>query len=157
MKRFFSLPVSFCCCLLCSLLIAACSTSGGNTDTLPYPGQGHLLDMQVSVGQSASGQPDDPAETTIHSEYIAVGEIGHHTHEQKQNWLYREYVIAKNMHGYGAIASGTKSDNLGPSSTNIPYWDIRCNMIVRILKDEKGIPNLRDAIYFWVRSVRDVR
>lgn len=185
-------------------------------------------------------------------EYIAVGEIGRHTHEQKQNWLYREYVIAKNkigytsytnaktydrrfkidgvprtwwqvngvwtekttcpggengnyfyqdaehslaydyfedptgndrhhwrmpnlreaaimsmsfpeawfgknMHGYGAIASGTKSDNLGPSSTNIPYWDIRCNMIVRILKDEKGIPNSRDAIYFWVRSVRDVR
>lgn len=70
MKRFFSLPVSFCCSLLCSLLIAACSTSDGNTDTLPYPGQGHLLDMQVSVGQSASGQPDDPAETTIHSVYV---------------------------------------------------------------------------------------
>lgn len=169
-------------------------------------------------------------------EYVAVGDLGHHTHEQKQNWLFREYIIARNKIGYtsytdaehynrtpkingvartwwqingvykagaassdfayqgpdhslayeyheegsGAdlhhwripnlreaaimsmsfpekwfggerksIVSVTKSDNLGPQSTNVPYWNIYNGYIKRMANNE--------ATPLYVRSIRDVR
>lgn len=39
--------------------------------------------------------------------YIRVGELALHTHEQKENWLYREYRIAKNKVGYTSYSSST--------------------------------------------------
>lgn len=185
-------------------------------------------------------------------DYIEVSELGHHMHEQKQNWLYREYVIAKNRVGYSSytnsldnnpyplkngiprtwwqmcgvwtdgpegiknelidvyryhgpehtlaynyyenhagtdlhhwrvpnlreaaimsmsfpvkwfgynpggkeasIVSLTKSDNLGPQSTNIPYWNIKSNFIKRIPKDVDNHDNV-DPVVFYMRPVHDV-
>lgn len=168
-------------------------------------------------------------------EYVAVGDLGHHTHEQKQNWLYREYVVARHKIGYTSftswnmydrtpknngipctwwqvngvytdgpndnfkyhgpdhslayeyyeepsgmdlhhwripnlreaaimsmsfpeqwfggsaksIVSGTKSDNLGPNSTNVPFWNIYNGFIKRM--------SMNEVTKFYVRSVRDVR
>lgn len=186
-------------------------------------------------------------------DFVAVGELGHHTHEHKQNWLYREYVIARNKVGYksyrnaeqydrtvtvngtprtwwqvngvytdgpdvmygqdvrqdyryhGAeyslayhyyedrtgsdlhhwrvpnlreaalmsmsfpekwfggsdksITAGTKSDNLGPESTNIPFWDIRCGSIGRMQSDpfKSGGPHNRSIVLQHVRAIKDVR
>lgn len=38
--------------------------------------------------------------TDAFRDYIASGELAQHTHEQKNNWLYREYKIAKNKIGF---------------------------------------------------------
>lgn len=43
-------------------------------------------------------------------DYISVGELSEHMHEQKQNWLYREYRIAKNMVGYRSYESPVNYD-----------------------------------------------
>lgn len=182
-------------------------------------------------------------------DYVDVGELGHHTHEQKQNWLYREFVVAKHKIGYksyrnsldnnpypridgiprtwwqmagvwtdgpegisddlvdvyryhgpehtlaynyyedpigadlhhwrvpnlreaailsmsfpeewfggknGSIISLTKSDNLGPQSTNIPYWNIKSNFIKRISKDRTGNDNV-EPVFFYMRAIHDIR
>lgn len=192
-------------------------------------------------------------------DYIDVGEIGHHTHEDKRNWLYREIKVARNKVGYtsytedrnledkfdrtikidgvprtwwqvngvwspddvvggkkgiyyyrgpehslaydyseeadgtdlhhwrmpnlregaimsmafnqkwfgdkveangykGAITVGTKSDNLGPSSTKIPFWEIRQVTTFRLGNDTNGSVTVKGTTgLFYVRGVRDVR
>ncbi len=36
--------------------------------------------------------------------FIRIGEIGRHHHEEKQNWLYKEFVVAKHKIGYTKAA-----------------------------------------------------
>ncbi len=189
-------------------------------------------------------------------DHIGVGEIGHHTHEDKQNWLPREFKIAKNKVGYtsytenrngadvfdrtvkidgvprtwwqvagvwspddvaggvngiyyyrgpehslaydyseeadgtdlhhwripnlreaaimgmsfnqdwfggnlskgkAAITSGTKSANLGPSSTKIPFWSISSGTTFRLKNDNDGTVSGKDSYVFYVRGVQDVK
>lgn len=169
-------------------------------------------------------------------EYVAVGDLGFHTHEQKENWLFREYVIARNKIGYtsysnwqqydrtpkvngtprtwwqvngfhtdgpnnnnnfkyhgreeslaynyyeertgsdlhhwripnlreaaimsmsfpeqwfgtkGSIVSRTMSDNLGPNSTNVPFWNIYSGFIKRMADKEET--------RLYVRAIQDVK
>lgn len=42
----------------------------------------------------------DKLNTDAFRDYVASGELAQHDHEQKNNWLYREYKIAKNKIGY---------------------------------------------------------
>lgn len=183
---------------------------------------------------------------------IKIGEIGQHHHEQKQNWLYKEFCIAKNKIGYkqpfnqfdnqpriwtvngqpntwwringvvtesnipggktgvyyyigeensmaydyyerddsndkhhwrvpnlreaaimsmafpekwfksqgneeyeGSITTGTKSTNLGPRSTKIPYFDIRSGTINR-MQDDPGDKVGENTVKQYVRGVQDV-
>lgn len=164
---------------------------------------------------------------------VRIGELAQHKHEQKENWLYREYRIARHKVGYtsynspldynrtvkvngvprtwwqvngvwtsnwpttsdffyqdeehslayvyseeadgsdihhwrmpnlretaimsmafsskwfgGAITCGTTSDNLGPNSTNLPFWHIESNRIVRLIKGASD--------KFYVRPIQDV-
>lgn len=185
--------------------------------------------------------------------FIKVGEIGHHHHEQKQNWLYKEFCIAKYKIGYsqsfdefnnqpriwkvngypntwwringvlsgddvpggrngiyyyigeensmaydyyerddssdkhhwrvpnlreaaimsmafppvwfqsqgnelygGSITTGTKSTNLGPESTRIPYFDIRSGTIGRMQNDD-GSKVSNKTVKQYVRGVYDVQ
>lgn len=170
--------------------------------------------------------------------YIRVGELALHTHEQKENWLYREYRIAKNKVGYTSYSSPTefnravkvdgvprtwwqlsgvwspsafseqsiyyyrgeqqslayayrqepdvsdlhhwrmpnlregammsmafppqwfggaessitcitRSENLGPKSTNVPYWNIRSGLISRLIENATET--------FYVRAIQDVK
>lgn len=50
----------------------------------------------------------DKLNTDAFRDYVASGELAQHDHEQKNNWLYREYKIAKNKIGY---TSWTDKDN----------------------------------------------
>lgn len=185
--------------------------------------------------------------------FIKAGELGHHHHEQKQNWLYKEFCIAKHKIGYsqsfdsfnnqpriwevngypntwwrvngvltgsnvpggvngmyyytgeenslaydyyerddsndkhhwrvpnlreaaimsmafpdmwfksqgneqceGSVTTGTKSSNLGPESTKIPYFDIRSGIIRRMQNDD-GHTGSREAVKQYVRGVYDVQ
>ena len=164
---------------------------------------------------------------------VRIGELARHTHEQKENWLFREYRIARHKVGYtsykssldynrtikvdgvprtwwqvngvwtenwptesiyyyqgeehslaymyseeadgsdlhhwrmpnlreaaimsmvfpegwfqGPITCGTASENLGPQSTNIPFWHVQSNKIGRLIKDAED--------KFYVRPIQDV-
>lgn len=174
-------------------------------------------------------------------EFIRVGDINLHTHEMKENWLYRTFKVAKNYIGYRAgantdsrewaiegtpqtwwrlngvitkdtgsqskpnykykgadhslayeykedptgndlhhwripnlreaavismsfnsnwfgrngnstnsIVARTRSENLGPKSTDVPYWDIRCDQVVRW----GGSSGATDQ---YIRAVMDVQ
>lgn len=45
--------------------------------------------------------------TNAFRDYVASGDLAQHTHEQKNNWLYREYKIAKNKIGYTSWTDDT--------------------------------------------------
>ncbi|WP_290539962.1 hypothetical protein [Alistipes sp.] len=191
-------------------------------------------------------------------DHIEVGEIGHHTHEDKRNWLFREFKVARYKVGYtaytedrnnedpydrtikidgvprtwwqvngvwspddvvggkngiyfyrgperslaydyseeldgtdlhhwrmpnlregaimsmsfnqkwfgekkeinnykGAITTGTESENLGPTTTKIPYWEIRSNTITRLNTESSGNASSEATGLFYVRGVQDVR
>lgn len=172
--------------------------------------------------------------TLAFREYVAGGDLAQHLHTEKNNWLYRQYKIARNKIGYTSYANGatydrtpkingvprtwwqmngvrttqggvngnfyydgqtnslahyyaesdtgedlhrwrvpnlreaaimsmvfpsawfdgnmsarSRSDNLGPNSTNVPYWVISANSIVR---------NSSNAVHTqYVRPVHDVQ
>lgn len=180
--------------------------------------------------------------------FIKIGELGQHHHEQKENWLYKEFFVARNKIGYtkravkysdenriwivngspntwwrvngvipdndvpggengiyyykgeenslaydyyervdsndkhhwrmpnlreaaimsmsfppqwfgdkeSSVASGTKSTNLGPNSTKIPYFDVRSGTIGRMQNDNGGAHSDK-TIYLYVRGVQDVQ
>lgn len=172
--------------------------------------------------------------TLAFREYVASGDLAQHLHTAKNNWLYRQYKVAKNKVGYtsytdattydrtpringvpltwwrmngvkntagtasgnyyydgptsslaysytesdtgedlhrwrvpnlreatimsmvfpsawfgGNMSARSRSDNLGPGSTNVPYWVISNNSIVRNPSDVVRVQ--------YVRPVHDVR
>lgn len=48
-----------------------------------------------------------------------------------------------------SITCITRSENLGPKSTNVPYWNIRSGRIGRLIKDATET--------FYVRAIQDVK
>ncbi|EJX10283.1 hypothetical protein EVA_01582 [gut metagenome] len=41
---------------------------------------------------------------------VRIGELAHHTHEKKENWLYRSYRIARNKIGYTSYNTATDNN-----------------------------------------------
>ncbi|EJW99919.1 hypothetical protein EVA_11968 [gut metagenome] len=209
-------------------------------------------DALFTVSQSLNGIPVDYSQRTDGKPYyilinkinanafrekVRIGELAHHTHEQKENWLYRSYRIARHKIGYtsyespskynrtvkingvprtwwqvngvwtpnftdqsiydyrgeehslaynyyedvdgsdlhrwrmpnlreaalmsmafsgtwfegvgsSSITSCTKSENLGPQSTNIPYWNIQSGQIARLVSNA--------TTTFFVRAIQDI-
>lgn len=81
---------------------------------------------------------------------VGMGELSSHTHEQKQNWLSREYVIAKNRLGYTSYTDKNQFDRT-PKSNGTPrswyqmtgYWSPDS-----IRNDIVGNEGLADSVYY---------
>lgn len=93
-----------------------------------------LQDALFTVSQTRNGSPIDKEQRVdgktyyillnkmnadAFRDYINVGELSEHTHEQKQNWLYREYHIAKNMIGYRSYDNPINYDR-HPTVNGVP-------------------------------------
>lgn len=67
----------------------------------------------------------DKLNTDAFRDYVASGELAQHDHEQKNNWLYREYKIAKNKIGY---TSWTDKDHYDRTwkvdGTRCTWWQL---------------------------------
>lgn len=84
-----------------------------------------LQDALFTVSHTRNGSPVDKEKRVDGKSYyillnkmnanafrdpISMGELSGHTHEQKENWLYWEYHIAKNMVGYRSYDGPTEYD-----------------------------------------------
>ena len=62
--------------------------------------------------------------TNAFRDYVASGDLAQHTHEQKNNWLYREYKIAKNKIGYTSWANDTYNRTPKIDGTPRTWWQL---------------------------------
>lgn len=62
--------------------------------------------------------------TNAFRDYVASGDLAQHTHEQKNNWLYREYKIAKNKIGYTSWTDDTYDRTPKIDGTPRTWWQL---------------------------------